>query len=128
MKRTRQEYREAKKERLQKTATRKEIQAMRAPSVPGEVKVNTVFLPSTYSYDMPEFVRRGYYLDQPFQCQDCGVQEVWTARQQKWWYETAKGDIWTVASRCRPCRRRERERKAAARKTHLEGLAKKKKA
>jgi len=50
---------------------------------------------------------------------------VWTATQQKWWYESAKGDVWTVAVLCRPCRIRERDRKTAARKVHQEGLAKK---
>jgi hypothetical protein len=77
------------------------------------------------SWFPPEFVERGYYLDEPFRCVDCGKEEVWTAAQQKWWYEVAKGDLFTVAKRCRPCRRRERERKTEARRVHLEGLAKK---
>jgi hypothetical protein len=88
-----------------------------------ELAVNTAALRPTNSYDTPDFVARGYYVDRPFVCKDCGKSEVWTATQQKWWYETAKGDVWKVAVRCRPCRRRERERKAAARKVHLEGLA-----
>lgn len=87
------------------------------------ILVNTAALRPTNSYDTPDFVARGYYLDRPFTCKDCGKRETWTASQQKWWYETAKGDVWKVAIRCRPCRRRERERKAAARKVHLEGLA-----
>jgi hypothetical protein len=45
--------------------------------------------------------------------------------QQKWWYETAKGDVFTKAVRCRACRTKERARKAAARRVHLEGLARK---
>jgi hypothetical protein len=75
------------------------------------------------SYSAPDFVIRGYYVDQPFTCQQCGKQEVWTATQQKWWYEVAKGGRWTVARLCRPCRRRERERRAESRRTHLEGLS-----
>lgn len=31
-----------------------------------------------------------YYVDKPFQCIDCGKEEVWTAEQQKWFYEVAK--------------------------------------
>jgi hypothetical protein len=85
--------------------------------------VNAAALRPTNSYSTPDFVERGYYVDRPFTCKDCGKSEVWTATQQKWWYETAKGDVWKVAVRCRACRRRERERKAAARKVHLEGLA-----
>ena len=53
---------------------------------------------NTYG-DLPE-----YYLDYDFNCQDCGSKEVWTAAQQKWFYEEAKGHIWAVAVRCRKCR------------------------
>ncbi|HUM95985.1 MAG TPA: zinc-ribbon domain containing protein, partial [Candidatus Competibacter sp.] len=53
----------------------------------------------------------------------CGKEEIWTAAQQRWWYEEAHGDVWTVAVRCRPCRQQERIRKTEARRIHLEGLA-----
>lgn len=78
------------------------------------------------SYGDPEFVTRGFYVDEPFICVGCGKEEVWTATRQKWWYEIAKGHPYTKASRCRACRRRERERAAKAREVHLEGLARKK--
>jgi hypothetical protein len=84
--------------------------------------VNTGLLRPTNSYDTPAFVRRGYYVDLPFRCKDCGKEELWTATQQKWWYEVAHGDVWTMATRCRPCRRKERERKAKARAVHRQGL------
>jgi hypothetical protein len=45
-----------------------------------------------------------YYEDQEFQCRDCGKAQVWTAEQQKWWYEVAKGSILSQAVRCRDCR------------------------
>jgi len=32
------------------------------------------------------------------------VKEVWTAEQQKWYYEEAKGSIHAKAVRCRNCR------------------------
>ena len=73
------------------------------------------------SRGQPDFVTRGYYLDRPFQCRDCGEQEIWTATQQKWWYEIAKGGVWTDPRRCRPCRRRERERVAEQRRVSEEG-------
>ena len=66
-----------------------------------------------------------FYIDSPFECRDCGSHELWTAKQQKWWYEIAKGPIDSVAIRCRPCRNKERARKAEARRVHLEGLAQK---
>lgn len=47
-----------------------------------------------------------WYKDYPFKCEDCGVNEVWTAEQQKWYYEEAKGYIWATALRCRPCRKK----------------------
>jgi hypothetical protein len=59
------------------------------------------------SYSRPDFVRRGYYVDQPFVCQACGVSQTWTAAQQKWWYEVAKGSLFSTAKLCRSCRRRE---------------------
>ncbi len=77
------------------------------------------------SYDVPQFVQRGYYMDLPFTCKDCGKPEVWSATQQKWWYEVAKGNVWTTACRCRPCRQKERARREAARQVHLAGLARK---
>ena len=66
-----------------------------------------------------------FYVDMPFECRDCGSDELWTAKQQKWWYEIVKGDINSVAIRCRKCRKAEQQRKSEARKVHLEGLAKK---
>jgi hypothetical protein len=56
-----------------------------------------------------------YYVDQPFTCVDCGSEEVWTATQQKWYYEVAKGPIYARAIRCRPCRTRFREQKGLSR-------------
>jgi hypothetical protein len=73
----------------------------------------------------PDFVARGFYVDMPFACKACGQAQIWTAAQQKWWYEAAKGDVWTIAVLCRPCRLGERKRKSAARDVHLAGLAKK---
>lgn len=77
------------------------------------------------SYGEPAFVQRGYYQDRPFQCKDCGVQELWRATQQKWWYEVAKGNVDSLATRCRACRRKERERKANARRISEQGMEKK---
>ena len=57
-----------------------------------------------------------YYYDLAFSCQNCGVEEVWTAAQQKWWYEEAGGYFFSTATRCRDCRAKERQRKAEARR------------
>ncbi|QNK69411.1 zinc-ribbon domain containing protein [Variovorax sp. PAMC26660] len=55
-----------------------------------------------------------FYAAQPFVCCDCGAQEVWTAKQQKWWYETVHGHIESRAVRCLACRRARRERVRSA--------------
>lgn len=47
-----------------------------------------------------------FYVDKPFICRDCGSSQLWTASQQKWWYEVAKGNINSTAVRCRPCRQK----------------------
>lgn len=56
-----------------------------------------------------------YYLDRPFICRDCGAEEIWTAKQQKWWYEVVHGSIESNAVRCLACRRARRASHAASR-------------
>ncbi len=63
-----------------------------------------------------------YYFDVSFSCVDCGKSEVWTAAQQQWWYEGAKGKIGSTANRCRECRRKRRLRRSQDRRVHIEGL------
>lgn len=67
------------------------------------------------SYGVPDFVRRGCYVDVEFRCVDCGADGVWIAERQKWWYEEAKGGVWTRANRCRACRAKRRAAREAAR-------------
>jgi hypothetical protein len=86
------------------------------------VPVNEELLAPNNSYGAPDFVRRGYYIDTPFRCVDCNKEEIWTGTQQKWWYEVAKGFVYSSAIRCRGCRHKERQRRAEARRVHLEGL------
>lgn len=56
-----------------------------------------------------------FWEDRAFVCKDCKVEETWTAAQQKWWYEEARGYFFATAIRCRACRAKERERIASAR-------------
>ncbi|SIO29957.1 Probable zinc-ribbon domain-containing protein [Singulisphaera sp. GP187] len=78
------------------------------------VLVDPTALVSTDSYGSPDFIERGYYLDFPFTCVSCGSEEVWTATQQKWWYEVAKGALDSGAKHCRTCRRDARQQKGIA--------------
>ncbi len=50
-----------------------------------------------------------FYVDKEFTCADCGREEIWTAQQQKWYYEVAKGSQYATAVRCRDCRRKRSE-------------------
>ena len=52
------------------------------------------------SYDAPPT----YYVDLEFKCCDCKTLETWTGKQQKWYYEVAKGALYASAVRCRACR------------------------
>src|SRR5689334_5847440 len=49
-----------------------------------------------------------YYVDKPFQCRDCGKEEIWRAQDQKWYYEVAKGHIDATAVRCAACWKRKK--------------------
>ena len=89
------------------------------------VPVNDALLAPCNSYGVPDFVRRGYYIDLPFRCVGCGKEEIWTGSQQKWWYEVAKGFVYSTAVRCRACRRNERARREEARRVHLAGVSRK---
>ena len=62
------------------------------------------------------------YRDKKFQCRTCGKQEVWTARQQKWWYEEAGGYLETTAVHCRECRDK-RNKEKREQKEHMERMA-----
>jgi hypothetical protein len=59
----------------------------------------------------PRYRPRLHYIDRPFKCVDCGSEEVWTAGQQKWYYEVAKGSTYGEPKRCRRCRAKHRENK-----------------
>ena len=115
----------AQRKRRKVKKTQKENQVVRGLLLDTTAPVNEASLAPNNSYGAPDFVYRGFYRDLPFTCKDCGQEEVWRATQQKWWYEVAKGFVYSTATRCRPCRRKERERKSAARSVHLDGMRRK---
>ena len=57
---------------------------------------------NTYG-DLPDF-----YIDRVFTCRRCGKRQIWWARDQKWYYEEAKGHTDAVAVECRDCRHEKR--------------------
>lgn len=90
---------------------------------PGSVLADEKALEHNNSYGrLPRF-----YVDKVVVCRQCGTEEVWPADRQKWWYEVAKGNINTDAVLCRACRDIEKQRKAEARRIHMEGIRQKSK-
>ncbi|MCZ6869960.1 MAG: zinc-ribbon domain containing protein [Gammaproteobacteria bacterium] len=67
---------------------------------------------NTYG-QLPEF-----YIDRPFSCRQCGKREIWRARDQKWYYEEAKGHIDAVAVECHDCRKAKKAGRSSAYPTH----------
>ena len=64
-----------------------------------------------------------YYADTEIRCVECATVETWTAEQQHWWYEIAKGAVDSTAVRCRSCRRRRREERERQRARSEAGRA-----
>ena len=125
-KQRREEIKSKRKQTRSETAIARDRAAARR-RVRLELHLSTKTLLAPYkSYGAPDYVMRGYYQDVPFRCQGCGKEEIWTAAQQKWWYEVAKGYVYSTAKLCRPCRKKEQARRAEARRIHLEGVARKK--
>ncbi len=63
------------------------------------------------SYDPPPL----WYVDKDFVCRKCGTEETWTAEQQKWYYEEAKGTLYATAKHCSNCRKIMRDAKTLQR-------------
>ena len=82
------------------------------------VDVSQLVTNNSYRPGLPRFAQHGYYVDQWYACVDCGKHEVWTAAQQKWWYETAKGYIDSIAIRCKPCRLTRRSGRTISKKNN----------
>jgi putative zinc ribbon protein len=104
--------------RLARVGDRMSIEPWRMPVPRGELPADLAKLVHDTSYGP----RPRFYVDTPFTCADCGKAEVWTAADQKWWYEEAKGKIASRASRCRDCRSKRRLRRSQERRAHVEGL------
>jgi tetratricopeptide (TPR) repeat protein len=75
-----------------------------AYAVPGD-PFKQVFCPA---HQIPKY----FYLDEGRACVQCGNDFVFTANEQRFWYETLKFNIDTVAIRCTRCRRGRRQQRA----------------
>lgn len=115
-KQRRWEIREARAKRKLRQAVSANWPACQTPP-PGSLAVCRPNLATYNSYDEPLFVQRGWYQDLPFTCRDCGAEQIWTAAQQRWWYEVCKGQVFSTAVRCRACRLNKRIRDGRERPT-----------
>ena len=122
MKSSKQRRKEIKSARL-KRAQKNTVDVYSLPIPDGAIKANreeqeTVSIPEMVKFPL-------FYIDKPFKCRECETIEVWTAKQQKWWYEIAKGTIETTAVYCKACRL-EKKRKKQEQKEHMKEMANKK--
>lgn len=74
----------------------------------------------------PAFASRGYYIDIPFVCRYCGGDFVFTAKWQKWWYETVKARVWSRFNRCEACQLKLKAAKEAKKQEDARRTAKNK--
>ena len=113
--------RRLKEARLKRAKALAGIDPRRDAPPPGAVLADHAQLAHNNTYDpLPKF-----YVDRAIVCRQCGTEEVWLAEKQKWWYEVAKGNIFTEAVLCRACRESKKAQKADARRRSSEGLARK---
>ncbi len=56
-------------------------------------------------------VPRYFFVDQERRCVECGHEFVFSASEQKFWYEDLKFHFDSVAIRCQDCRRKQRSKK-----------------
>jgi len=61
------------------------------------------------------YIHPTYYRPIHFNCSDCGKPQIWTAEDQRWFYETTGAPIYATAKRCHLCRKKEQNRKKLAR-------------
>lgn len=116
---------QAKREKRRKKAAVRDLSGARKPARPGSAPVNEAAMAPYNSYGTPAFAQRGYYVDVEFRCENCGRDQLWTATQQKWWYEVAKGYAYSTAKLCRACRALVRAQKEESRLRQKEGAARK---
>lgn len=103
-KQRRQEIKTARLRRAAKAERQRLQPSDRAIRARFQVPIDPTRLQPCNSYGHPLNLERGWYEDHPFRCRDCGAEQLWTAEQQKWWYETVRGSVYAIAVRCRPCR------------------------
>jgi len=65
------------------------------------------------------FAAKYFYLDIIYVCRGCGRKGVWTAAQQKRYFEVQKGNIYNEPTWCYECHADRMKKKEAAQDSHL---------
>jgi hypothetical protein len=60
------------------------------------------------------YAAKFYYVDIDYVCRGCGRKEVWTAAQQKRYFEVQKGNIYNEPTWCHECHTERMQKKKAA--------------
>lgn len=68
--------------------------------------------PSKQDFCTAHYLPHYFYLDEERVCVQCGKSFLFTAHEQKFWYETLKFNFSSTAIRCRSCRRQRRTGRA----------------
>lgn len=132
MKSNKQRRKEIKQKRQDKRYAK--AQALRLERVRSTVGIDVYTMPDTLPEhailaDHDELIHNNtygflplFYVDKAFVCRGCGDREVWKAKQQKWWYEVAKGHIDSRAVQCLVCRKYD-QAKREEQKRHMAEVA-----
>ena len=96
------DYRKHRDEVKEKRSAKNLKRKIAGPSIKGSgkhLKVCRELLTeaSLRSYSVPEF-----YVDEIYNCIECGAESLFSAERQKEWYEVKKRDIFQRPNRCRP--------------------------
>lgn len=75
---------------------------------PGAVSGNINKQVFSFGFDVPKY----YYEDKERKCVQCGENFVFSAKEQKYWFETLQFNFNTEAIRCLSCRKQKRSEKA----------------
>jgi hypothetical protein len=101
------------KRKKPKSAAKRELDRRLRLALEGRLAHGVEIPPGAVAADLSKQVpnnsyspRPLFYRDIEFTCTDCGRKRTWTARQQKWYYEVAKGSLYSTAARCSECRRK----------------------
>jgi hypothetical protein len=115
------------KKQISKNPIKRKREAKRISNLRKEGRlVNGVEIPKDALPADPNSQNRGqgyaikfYYKDISYTCAGCGTKGIWTAAQQKKYFEVQKGNIYNVPKWCHECHSRRMLEKGARSLDHI---------